>query len=429
MFRALTDAMAAQMAARPLGLSLQIEEADPVLNYKLNNYRDYLKARAEAALRRAPWSARRSTGSSWRRWAKPRTPALPAAAASPVLYQTRQHHAQDGDAILVPADVAEVQVGACLASCSAGRPRVSAAQALDYVAGYRVVADLSEPHASYFRPALKQQCRDGFCPIGRDLTPAASVANPDALDIEVLVDGQTAQRATTADLVRPVARLIADVTAFMSFEPGDILLAGVPAGAPRLRPASATRSASPASARWPTACRRPESFPIGPAMKHARIVLDGIVHAATEAGPAWCACRTASWPRPGPVAAAHRAAHHLHPGHQLRRPRQGTGLQPRRTAGLPEGRQHLVGHRARTFRPADVAFMHYECELAVVIGKTARNVRRDQAYDHVAGHRGQRLRLRDYLENWYRPNLRVKSRDTCTPLGPWLVDRDDIPTP
>ena len=227
------------MAARPLGLSLQIEEADPVLNYKLNNYRDYLKARAEAALRRrAPWSARRSTtGSSWRRWAKPRTPRPTSAAASPVLYiKPANTHAQDGDAILVPADVAEVQVGACLGIVF-GRTatRVSAAQALDYVAGYRVVADLSEPHASYFRPALKQQCRDGFCPIGRDLTPAASVANPDALDIEVLVDGQTAQRATTADLVRPVARLIADVTAFMSFEPGDILLAGVPAGAPRLR--------------------------------------------------------------------------------------------------------------------------------------------------------------------------------------------------
>ena len=230
--------MAAQMAARPLGLSLQIEEADPVLNYKLNNYRDYLKARAEPRCgRRAPWSARRSTtGSSWRRWAKPRTPALPAAAASPVLYiKPANTHAQDGDAILVPADVAEVQVGACLGIVF-GRTatRVSAAQALDYVAGYRVVADLSEPHASYFRPALKQQCRDGFCPIGRDLTPAASVANPDALDIEVLVDGQTAQRHHRRP-VRPVARLIADVTAFMSFEPGDILLAGVPAGAPRLR--------------------------------------------------------------------------------------------------------------------------------------------------------------------------------------------------
>ena len=318
--------MAAQMAARPLGLSLQIEEADPVLNYKLNNYRDYLKARAEAALRPprtvvgAALNYRQQLGAGRSR-ARPAHQRPPQA---PVLYiKPANTHAQDGDAILVPADVAEVQVGACLGIVF-GRTatRVSAAQALDYVAGYRVVADLSEPHASYFRPALKQQCRDGFCPIGRDLTPAASVANPDALDIEVLVDGQTAQRATTADLVRPVARLIADVTAFMSFEPGDILLAGVPAGAPRLR--AGQRSAS---ARWPTACRRPESF-IGPAMKHARIVLDGIVHAATEAGPGLVRLPDGRVRRgPGPVAAAHRAAHHLHPGHQLRRPCQGTGLQ------------------------------------------------------------------------------------------------------
>ena len=239
-FRALTDAMAAQMAARPLGLSLQIEEADPVLNYKLNNYRDYLKARAEAALR--PPRTVVGAALNYRQQLEAlgeaaHAPPYQRPPQAPVLYiKPANTHAQDGDAILVPADVAEVQVGACLGIVF-GRTatRVSAAQALDYVAGYRVVADVSEPHASYFRPALKQQCRDGFCPIGRDLTPAASVANPDALDIEVLVDGQTAQRATTADLVRPVARLIADVTAFMSFEPGDILLAGVPAGAPRLR--------------------------------------------------------------------------------------------------------------------------------------------------------------------------------------------------
>ena len=37
--------------------------------------------------------------------------------------------------------------------------------------------------------------------------------------------------------------------------------------------------------------------------------------------------------------------------------------------------------------------------------------------------------IRDYLENWYRPNLRVKNRDTCTVLGPWLVDAADVPDP
>ena len=191
--------MAAQMAARPLGLSLQIEEADPVLNYKLNNYRDYLKARAEAALR--PPRTVVGAALNYRQQLEAlgeaaHAPPYQRPPQAPVLYiKPANTHAQDGDAILVPADVAEVQVGACLGIVF-GRTatRVSAAQALDYVAGYRVVADLSEPHASYFRPALKQQCRDGFCPIGRDLTPAASVANPDALDIEVLVDGQTAQR-------------------------------------------------------------------------------------------------------------------------------------------------------------------------------------------------------------------------------------------
>ncbi|MBV6303988.1 5-carboxymethyl-2-hydroxymuconate Delta-isomerase [Candidimonas humi] len=47
-FAALREATAPIMAARPLGLSMQIDEADPVLNYKTNNYRDYLKARAAA---------------------------------------------------------------------------------------------------------------------------------------------------------------------------------------------------------------------------------------------------------------------------------------------------------------------------------------------------------------------------------------------
>ena len=37
--------------------------------------------------------------------------------------------------------------------------------------------------------------------------------------------------------------------------------------------------------------------------------------------------------------------------------------------------------------------------------------------------------IRDYLENYYRPNLRVKNRDTCTPFGPWLVEAADVANP
>ena len=95
-----------------------------------------------------------------------------------------------------------------------------------------------------------------------------------------------------------------------------------------------------------------------------------------------------------------------------------------------KGPGSLIGHRGFTRRPAGVSFMHYECELAVVIGKTARRVKAADAMVHVAGYTVcNDYAVRDYLENWYRPNLRVKSRDGGTVLGPWLVDAADIPDP
>jgi 5-oxopent-3-ene-1,2,5-tricarboxylate decarboxylase / 2-hydroxyhepta-2,4-diene-1,7-dioate isomerase len=95
-----------------------------------------------------------------------------------------------------------------------------------------------------------------------------------------------------------------------------------------------------------------------------------------------------------------------------------------------KGENALNGHRGTTRRPPDVQFMHYECELAVVIGRPAKKVRRDDAYDFIAGYTvANDYAVRDYLENWYRPNLRVKNRDGATPLGPWLVDRADVADP
>ncbi len=95
-----------------------------------------------------------------------------------------------------------------------------------------------------------------------------------------------------------------------------------------------------------------------------------------------------------------------------------------------KGAGTLIGHRAQTRRPTDATFMHYECELAVVIGRTARGVRRVEAMAHVAGYTvANDYAIRDYLENWYRPNLRVKNRDGGTVLGPWLVDAADVGAP
>lgn len=95
-----------------------------------------------------------------------------------------------------------------------------------------------------------------------------------------------------------------------------------------------------------------------------------------------------------------------------------------------KGPGSLIGHRGLTRRPADASFMHYECELAVVIGRRARRVEAADALAHVAGYTVcNDYAVRDYLENWYRPNLRVKNRDGGTVLGPWLVGADEVPDP
>jgi 5-oxopent-3-ene-1,2,5-tricarboxylate decarboxylase / 2-hydroxyhepta-2,4-diene-1,7-dioate isomerase len=95
-----------------------------------------------------------------------------------------------------------------------------------------------------------------------------------------------------------------------------------------------------------------------------------------------------------------------------------------------KGQRSLAGHRASTERPIDAAFMHYECELAVIIGHTARNVAAAHALAYVAGYTvANDYAVRDYLENYYRPNLRAKSRDGATLLGPWLIDGQELGDP
>ncbi|WP_417527461.1 fumarylacetoacetate hydrolase family protein [Marinomonas shanghaiensis] len=95
-----------------------------------------------------------------------------------------------------------------------------------------------------------------------------------------------------------------------------------------------------------------------------------------------------------------------------------------------KSKNSLIGHDQKTYRPDNINYMHYECELVVVIGKEAKNVSKEDAMDYVGGYTvGNDYAIRDYLENYYRPNLRVKSRDTCTPIGPYIIDAKDIKDP
>ncbi|UUZ65361.1 fumarylacetoacetate hydrolase family protein [Polaromonas sp. P1-6] len=171
-------------------------------------------------------------------------------------------------------------------------------------------------------------------------------------------------------------------------------------------------------------------------MKHARVIYEGVTQSATE--------RDGQLLLTDGRVAAQDAVTWLPPLVPTPRPRTilALGLNyadhakelefkaPEEPLVFIKGEGTLTGHRQFTRRPADVQFMHYECELAVVIGKTAKKVRQGDAYDFVAGYTvANDYAIRDYLENWYRPNLRVKNRDSCTPLGPWLVDAADVPNP
>ncbi|WP_324152782.1 fumarylacetoacetate hydrolase family protein [Ideonella sp.] len=157
---------------------------------------------------------------------------------APVLgLKPRNTLAASGAEVVVPAGFEGFEVGAAL-GLVIGRTacHVARHQALAHLAGYIVVADLSLPCESHYRPALRFRARDGSCLVGPEVVARDAVSDPDALDITVSVDGRVAQRASTSRMQRGAARLLADVSEFMTLRPGDILLLGVPAGAPLAGP-------------------------------------------------------------------------------------------------------------------------------------------------------------------------------------------------
>jgi 5-oxopent-3-ene-1,2,5-tricarboxylate decarboxylase/2-hydroxyhepta-2,4-diene-1,7-dioate isomerase len=90
----------------------------------------------------------------------------------------------------------------------------------------------------------------------------------------------------------------------------------------------------------------------------------------------------------------------------------------------------LLGHRLPVVAPPAIEYMHYEAELAVAIGRPGRKIRRADAYEYVKGYTiANDVTIRDFVQNLYRPPVKAKGFDTFTPVGPWLVDRDDLPDP
>lgn len=154
---------------------------------------------------------------------------------APVLYvKPRNTHAVSGSVMDMPGDVGQLELGASLALVI-GRVacRLDQQDALEYVAGATLVGDIKVPHESYYRPSVRFNARDGSCLIGPAVIPLAQLKDLDALQVAVTVNAE--RMPASPRRVRSAARLLADVTDFMTLLPGDVLMLGVPASMPKLK--------------------------------------------------------------------------------------------------------------------------------------------------------------------------------------------------
>jgi 5-oxopent-3-ene-1,2,5-tricarboxylate decarboxylase/2-hydroxyhepta-2,4-diene-1,7-dioate isomerase len=154
---------------------------------------------------------------------------------APVLYIKPANTRVGNDAaISLPAGADAVEIGATIGVViGAPAARVTLENAAASVAGYVLVADLSLPHASYYRPAIREKCFDASCVIASDLLPAEKFAELRALQISTQINGKQVDTWSLADLLRSIPELLRDVSEFMTLQRGDLLLAGVKWQAPQ----------------------------------------------------------------------------------------------------------------------------------------------------------------------------------------------------
>ena len=167
-----------------------------------------------------------------------REPPYGKAPQRPVLYiKPRNCVVGSGGSVFLPPDLEQVEMSATL-GLLIGRDacRVAPAAALDHIAGVCLAMDISEPQDGYYRPPIRQRCRDGFLPLGMPVPFDPSLLQS---DVETIVNDTRVHSWSPRRLVRDAASLIADITAFMTLSAGDLLLVGLPGDAPRRGPAIA----------------------------------------------------------------------------------------------------------------------------------------------------------------------------------------------
>ena len=155
---------------------------------------------------------------------------------APVLYiKTANTFSASGQTIPVPTDKA-VTVGTTLGLVLARDGfGLNVGNALQYVAGVVLLADLSLPHTSLLRPPVRFNCRDGFLALGSTLRPLAPGNDLHQLVLRLRVNGHAVQSVRFDDLLRPAATLLAEVCTFMTLRRGDVIMLGCAADLPLAR--------------------------------------------------------------------------------------------------------------------------------------------------------------------------------------------------
>lgn len=137
------------------------------------------------------------------------------------------------DAAKLPEDSVagdwEVELGVVIGRTA---QRVTQKDALSHVAGYCLANDLSERDWQAKRNGqwVKGKSFDGFGPIGPWLVTTDEIPDPQTIPLELAVNGKIMQKSNTADMIFPVAQIVAYLSQFMTLLPGDVIITGTPEG-------------------------------------------------------------------------------------------------------------------------------------------------------------------------------------------------------
>jgi 2-keto-4-pentenoate hydratase/2-oxohepta-3-ene-1,7-dioic acid hydratase in catechol pathway len=152
---------------------------------------------------------------------------------SPTIFaKYRNALAAPGATVRLPANSRKVDYEAEVAFVVGRRARdVAEAEALDYIAGYTLLNDLSARDLQFSTPQwMSGKVFDGSAPCGPALVTPEEAGPHDAIEIRLTLNGEQMQGVSTEDLIFSVPALLAHLSQLMTLEPGDIVSTGTPEG-------------------------------------------------------------------------------------------------------------------------------------------------------------------------------------------------------